>query len=175
MLLILLVLIAAVGLGLLFGGRVRRLAHARFRYAPVLVVALVAQAAVGVAGPIALAVSQVAPIGFLWANRALPGMPLVAAGFALNAAVIVANGATPVARWALVAVGGQAVPAGRHRLLEESDALRFLADVIPLPPLASVVSVGDVVLAAGVGVLVVGLMRRSSAEPVERRGETVAQ
>lgn len=171
MTLVVVVLSVALGTGRLLGGRITRLASVTFCRSWLLGVALAAQivvfAAPGTAATIALAVSQVAPLGFLWANRTLPGMPAIALGFGLNAAVILANGAMPVA------TGG--VPTGRHRLMQPGDALTFLADVVPLPPLGIMVSVGDLVLAFGVGVLVIRLMLRLPAQPVQRRGEPVAQ
>jgi hypothetical protein len=176
--LVVVVLLVSLALGRALGGRVRRLARVSFRSSVLLVVAIVAQVALasatGRAAMAVLVVSQLAPIWFVWANRGLPGMGLVTVGFVLNAAVILANGAMPVGRSALEAIGGRYAPAGRHRLLQDGDALPFLADVVPLPPLGIVVSAGDVVLAAGVGVLVVALMRGLPAEPVEGRGQPVA-
>ncbi|MGH3664575.1 MAG: DUF5317 domain-containing protein, partial [Egibacteraceae bacterium] len=135
-----------------------------------------------------LGASQLALLGFLWANRFLPGMPLIFAGFALNAAVILANGGMPVDRDALEAVvsGAAAFEPGKHRLLAPGDPLPWLADVIPLRPLRTVVSAGDVVLAAGVAVLVANLMlldprasgrrsrRSSAAEPVDGLDEPLS-
>lgn len=111
-----------------------------------------------------LLVSHLALFGFIWFNRRLPGMALIFIGFALNALVIGANGAMPVSPSAIEQVAGQPTEEiddveGKHRLLEEDDHLAFLADVVPLAPLRTVVSVGDFVLAAGVCVLVVSLMR----------------
>jgi hypothetical protein len=85
--------------------------------------------------------------------------------------VIAANGAMPVSREAILAVSrhpAEVVP-GRHRLLTTQDLLPWLADVIALPPLRTVVSVGDVVLAAGVGLLVMRLM-----QPPPRRARTAS-
>lgn len=45
------------------------------------------------------------------------------------------------------------VPAGTDTMLG------WLADVVPVPPLRTVVSVGDLLLALGVAVLVAALMR----------------
>lgn len=160
------VLIVAVVAGWLRGGRLRRLGAVTFRGGWLLGVALAAQLAGG-QWP-ALVVAQVAPLAFAWLNRALPGMRLVLAGVALNAAVILANGGMPVA-------GGSVTADGRHRALRSGDHLATLADVVALRPLGVVVSAGDLVLAAGVAVLVVALMLRLPAQPVERGGEPVAQ
>lgn len=171
---VLVVPICAVALvvGWLRGGRIAHLAHVTLRSswlvllgfaAQLLLLGLTARAdPAGVAGLPLLVVSQVALLAFLWRNRLLTGMPLVFAGFLLNAVVILANGAMPVAAGALEAVSGRpaALVPGKHRLLGPGDTLPWLADVLPIPLLRTVVSVGDVVLAAGVGVLVVDLMRQ---------------
>jgi hypothetical protein len=162
---------AAVVVGWLRGGRLRNLGAVSLRRPWLLAVSVGAQlmlAAVARAGGPAealalplLVASQVALAGFLLANLGLPGILLVTAGAVANAAVILANGAMPVSRAALLAVSPRAVdfePA-KHRLLSDGDRLSWLADVIPLPLLRTVVSAGDVVLAAGVAVLVAGLMR----------------
>lgn len=149
--LVLVVLAVAVVVGWGRGGRVGGLSGAAFGAGWLLVVALAARLALasGVAPGPALVVAQLAPLGFAWVNRRLPGMPLVGLGAALNAAVVLANGAMPVA--AAMAAGG------RHRPLERGDALVVLADVMPV--FGVLVSLGDLVLAAGLLVLVPALMR----------------
>jgi hypothetical protein len=102
-------------------------------------------------------------------NLALPGMRLVAVGLLLNLAVIAANGGRmPVSAAALRDVGlGNLVPAlaggavPTHTLMGESTRLAFLADVFRLPPpywRPCAFSLGDAVLAAGVFLLIQGLM-----------------
>lgn len=170
MLLALATLIPAVLVGYARGGRLRRLTEVRLAWLPAIGVAVAAQAGLGLVGVVdgpvetlgraLLTVSLAAVLAFVWANRRLPGMWLVAAGFALNAAVILPNGAMPVSPEAVAALGGDAaVDAGKHRLLSEGDVFPWLADIIPIPGLRIVVSVGDVVLALGVAILVARLMR----------------
>ena len=96
-------------------------------------------------------------------NRGLPGMRLVAAGTALNLAVIAANqGRMPVLETA-VALAGKAHTLDRlragsdaiHAVVTPETALPWLGDWIPFPfPLATVVSPGDVLLAVGVILLI---------------------
>lgn len=173
------VLVLSVLAGWLSGGRVRNLGHVELRGTWMVFTAVGLQLVLGlvtltggpgdVLGRPLLAVSHVALLGFILANRYLPGMALVFCGFALNALVIVANGAMPVAPAALEAAGGVAeVDPGKHQLLTDDTALPWLADVIPMPPIRSVVSVGDIVLAAGAGILIVGLMRRFPPRPGRR-------
>lgn len=172
MVLVVTTLVAALVIGLAAGGRLGNLGRTSFRGTAFVVLGLSAQLllawlsgqrAEGVAGLPLLIASQVALLVFFWLNRRLPGIPLAFAGFVMNTFVIIANGAMPVSERALqaVAVGdGDAVIPGKHRLLEAGDPLPFLADVIPIAPLRTVVSIGDVVLAAGAAILIVSLMRR---------------
>lgn len=176
---VLLVLLVSVLLGWVAGGRLHRLARIRLHATWLVFAAVAAQISSGalartgapvdaLARPLLVA-SQAAVLVFIARNRHQPGMPLVLIGFALNAAVIAANGAMPVAPEAIVALGGTtAVAPGTHHLLTDATLLPWLADVLPVPALRSIVSVGDLVLAAGVGTLVVTRMRRIAAhEPVD--------
>lgn len=98
-----------------------------------------------------LLLSQLLVVAWLVRNRHLPGVLLVAAGLLLNAVVMAANGAMPVDPGAMRALGlGELeVPPGKHTLLTPDTHLPWLADILPLPPLRSIISVGDVVLAIG--------------------------
>jgi hypothetical protein len=172
---IVLVLVGAVAIGWLRGGSFDRLAQLPMQQGW-LVVAAAALTALGANGGQLGLPSQPTYVGctvaaaglvvlFVVRNRTLVGVPLMAVGFALNAVVIVANGAMPVSQEAAAYAGVEidAILAGddaRHELLDDRTRLRLLADVIavPLPgPLSgrsNVVSAGDVVLAAGIGHLV---------------------
>jgi hypothetical protein len=180
---VLLVLLCSLLLGRLAGGRVGNLATIRLRRTWLVFLAVGVQVALGlvtlaggpggVLGRPLLAVSHLAVLGFVAVNWQQPGMPLILLGLALNTAVIVANGAMPVAPEALAALGGaDTIDPGKHQLLTDATALPLLADVIPVPVLRSVVSVGDLVLAAGAGRLVVTRMRRPDThrpQPLRRR------
>lgn len=99
---------------------------------------------------------------FLAGNSALPGVPLVAAGLLLNVAVVTANGAMPVS---VVAAERAGVTPGELRLdddplrepLDGHTRLGLLGDRVPvaLPWRPQVVSVGDVLVASGVLLLLV--------------------
>lgn len=171
MVLVLATVLGAVLIGYVRGGRLANLGHVELRHGWLVLVSVVAQGALAaiaaLGGPAAtvsvplLIGSHTALLAFVISNRVLPGMLLVFTGFAMNASVITANGAMPVARHALLAVsGGEAttITPGKHRLLAEGDVLTPLADIFAIPVLRTVVSVGDIVLAAGVGILVVNLM-----------------
>jgi hypothetical protein len=177
MALVCLVLVGALVVGYLVGGSVARFARLRLR-ARGWVVAAAASQLVGIlvgmlwpgaaaAGyPLTLAVSAGCVGLFLLRNRALPGVPLAALGLALNALVVTANGAMPVSAWAADRAGvplGPIVAGGdpRHRLAGGGTAFAVLGDVIPVPvPVwPEVVSLGDALIAAGLGLLVVSGMR----------------
>lgn len=94
---------------------------------------------------------------FVWSNRRLPGMLLIALGGGANALVIALNGGVMPAsekamKWAGVALEGNfdnSAPVAHPKLL-------WLGDVIPIPgpwPLGNVLSVGDFVLFAGAAIL----------------------
>jgi len=179
------VLVVAVLTSWARGGRLHRIGHAEIRAGWVLFVGVAIQFTVdvaagrgllpdaGVMGWSLLLSSQVLVVAFLLLNRRLPGVWLVAAGLALNAAVMAANRAMPVDPAAIAAIGmeGAAVPPGKHTLLTAQTHLPWLADIIPVPWLRSILSVGDLVLAAGLLPMTHALM--TSPPPrtdVRRRG-----
>lgn len=153
----------AVGLSYLRGGRLHRLADAPLHWSWLLLAGVALQAAVDLgaargllgegsrAGWLLLLASQLLVVGWVLRNRHLPGTLLVALGLVCNATVMAANGAMPVAPEAMTAVGADpgAVPEGKHTLLTAATHLPWLADVLPVPPLRSIISVGDLLLAAG--------------------------
>ena len=115
-------------------------------------------------------------VGFLSRNSRLPGVPLIAVGLLVNLAAVLANGAMPVSRWAadradidLTAIADRLD--ARHVVATGATALRPLTDVIPVPmPLyPEVVSAGDVLVAAGLGLLL--LTSLLLAQPRERAPE----
>ncbi len=175
------VLVLAVGIAYARGGRLARLAHAPLHASWLLVAGLALQVGVDVAaargllgtattaGWLLLLASQMLVVAWIIANRHLPGTVLIAAGLALNAIVIAANGAMPVAPEALAALGAEpgATPTGKHTLLTDETRLPWLADILPLPALRVVISVGDLVLAAGLIPLAHALM--TYRPPEERR------
>jgi hypothetical protein len=157
------VLLIAIALSYARGGRLTRIAEARLQVTWLLFVGLGLQLSVDVAaargwfgdastvGWVVLLLSQLVIVAWLVRNRALPGIALVAAGLLLNAVVMAANGAMPVDPSAVRALGlGELeVPPGKHTLLTDATRLPWLADIWPLPPLRSIISIGDLAIAAG--------------------------
>jgi Family of unknown function (DUF5317) len=162
-------LVGGVAVGALLGGSVQRLERLGLRRLRLL------GAAVGIQliGTIALggseyvvtiAASLVLACAFIVANPQLPGRELILAGLALNALVIVVNGAMPVSPTAAAHAGvNLAALAGDPRHMVDAHAyLAWLGDRIPLalPWQPQVLSIGDVLVAAGVGLLIANGMRR---------------
>jgi hypothetical protein len=145
------------------GGRLSRLGQVRLRYTGVLMSSLLAQIVIIeiLTGPQAVlaAVHLASYAGsgwFMWANRRLPGLLVVAAGALCNGAAIVANGGVLPASPHALAVAGLADPAGFTNSGTVHDPrLWFLGDVFAIPagwPLANVFSVGDVLILLGAAV-----------------------
>lgn len=157
------VVLFAVAVSYVRGGRLTNIAAAPLHHGWLLAVGVVLQLAVDASAARGwlsvdvwwtyglLLVSQLFVVAWVVVNRHLPGLVLVAAGLAANALVMAANGAMPVSPDAIAAlgIGDVEVPPGKHVLLDASTRLPWLADIIPVPPLRSIISVGDVVLAAG--------------------------
>ena len=92
-----------------------------------------------------------------WANRRIPGVPLIALGGLSNVIAIAANGGVMPLDPALVVHAAQA---GGHGFVNsgvvEHPRLLFLGDIFATPrdwPLANVYSVGDGVILLGVAIL----------------------
>jgi uncharacterized protein DUF5317 len=177
---ILLVVLGAVGLGLLTGGSFRALERLRLHWWGLAILGLALQVAPIPAAPILstrgtaavlLIASYLILLACLLLNRRVPGAPVMVLGLVLNLAVVGANAGMPVSAEAIQAAGGAptAITAsdGKHHLMSGDDVLKPLGDVIPLPqPLGVVLSIGDIFLYAGVGWFVLQVMRgRSRVNP----------
>ena len=114
----------------------------------------------------ALVASYVVLLALVAVNRRAPGAMLMTAGLALNLVVVAIDGGMPVSRAAVraVGVGGHelviAEEGAKHHVMSSDDVLRPLADVIPVPrPFGVVLSVGDVLLYAGIVWFLVSVTR----------------
>ncbi len=171
--LILIVLLAALAVGLLLGGSFRSWERMRLHWwglAPIGVAlqAIPVPASWGspeTIGWAMLVASYVVLLAFIAVNRRIPGATLMAAGLLLNLAVVLPNQGMPVSAHAVeVASGGGSVrlpqDSAKHHVATADDVLRFLGDVIPIPPPFRVVlSIGDVLLYAGIAWFVVIVTR----------------
>ncbi|MFF1821999.1 DUF5317 domain-containing protein [Kribbella sp. NPDC058245] len=161
MLLVLLVMALAALAALATGGRLGRLADNTLTGLHWLAAAAIGQLLGalfgGTAYPVGLIGSAVCIAVFLRENLRRPGVGLLALGFFSNAAVVALNGAMPVSAAALARAG---LPTGvvtdqRHELVTATTTWPWLGDVVPvaLPGLGQAVSPGDVLIAAGAGLL----------------------
>lgn len=146
-----------------FGGRLRRFGDVRIRQAVVLPIALVSQVVIievipeanhGALSAVHVA-TYVAAGWFVWINRAIPGLWIIALGAASNGVTIAVNGGTlPATRAALNIAGIHPKP---DEFLNSGvlshPHLGFLGDVFAIPdgfPLSNVFSVGDALIVVGV-------------------------
>ncbi len=171
MLLVVVALLAVLTVPLT-GGHLSRLTDVRFRAPGLALAGLGAQVLVvsvlpDLPGWLAITIhfaSYAAVLGFVWLNRAIPGLWLVGLGGLTNFVVIAANGGVMPASADALRTAGRST---REAAFTNSEVvaharLGFLGDVLPLPawmPFANVFSIGDVLIAIGVFVLVHGICR----------------
>lgn len=134
----------------------------RWRWPLLIWVALVVQVvALEVSMPSGLAaalhiLTYAAAAAFLWGNRSLAGLWIVAAGALSNGIVIALNGGTlPASEAAVEAAGFDHDLAFANSAVIENPVLPWLGDVFAWPaplPLANTFSVGDVLIVSGVWV-----------------------
>jgi hypothetical protein len=167
---LLLALLFGILIGVLRGGSLKTLSAAQLRGVPLVFAGVVLQIASTFGErtsahwlPLALVLASFACVGgFAALNFNLPGMTLIAAGALCNLIVISVNGGMPVSLTAIERAGlddpfGSGAK-GAHHALTSSDHLRFLADVIPVRVMANVISVGDILIWAGLLLLIAQLM-----------------
>lgn len=188
-------LVVAIALGIVIGfvrgGSLRTLGNAYLRAVPVVFAGVVLQVASTFADrgemrwvSFGLVLASFGCVfAFAAINYRLPGMTLIAIGALCNLLVISANGGMPVSLDALERAGlgnpfedAGSTLKGAHHALTDSSRLRFLADVIPITVTANVASVGDIIIWAGLLLLVQQLMigprgkrRRGAAKAVSAR------
>lgn len=106
--------------------------------------------------PVVLVLASFIPLlAVVWLNKDQQGLWLAGIGVLMNFTVILLNEGMPVLAEAIELSGGTFDPAtldGKHVVLDDSTTLPFLADIIPFP--GSVISLGDVFLAIGLGVFI---------------------
>jgi hypothetical protein len=181
MLLFPLTLMLGVTIGWLRGGSFRSLADIHMRLPGLLLVAVAMQLGINAVGSsgtgrlTALACSYGLLGLWLAANLASDsgwrraGLATVAAGYILNLLAILANGSMPVSMAALREVGGtqaaflQAPNVDKHIAAGSETAWLWLGDVVPVPLLRAVISVGDVAILVGVVLVICAGMVRMGA------------
>ncbi len=106
----------------------------------------------GPAWPAMHVASYALAAAFVWCNRRLPFVWLLALGGALNLVAILANGGVMPASAAAAAAAGLTGTDPANSAVLEAPRLAFLGDVFALPagvPLHNVFSVGDIALVLG--------------------------
>jgi hypothetical protein len=174
--LIVLTLACALGVAKLAGGRLSALERLPLRGWPLLAGMLgglwlgTGAALAGLPSPLhwlALTAAACCALAYCLRNRTVHGTGLVGTGLLLNALVVMLNGGMPVSAPAAARAGTSypdAVADPRHVPAGPRTALGSLGDVVPvpLPVRPEVVSVGDVLVAAGLAQLLVTAMLRGA-------------
>lgn len=169
--------IGAIPIGYLLGGRLGNYLHAPLKMVLLPSAALLVEASFGYLAGIdglapadwlcwAVSLEYILLALFMGINWKRRGMKLLAAATAANFAVIAANGfrmpVTPIIeRYPELAVFSERIIAGElpeYVLVSWDAPLWFLGDTIPM--LGGLASVGDILMAAGMLLLIVGLMRQ---------------
>jgi hypothetical protein len=179
---------AALAFAVLVGGDIRRLGQLRVRHLELLLAAFACKIAVALLGYLhsAAALNIARPLNVIGAalllvvvffNLRIPGAALFGAGILSNLIVIVSfGGRMPV----LLPAGFQATPGGSlpvlragldplHVLLSHPQGLWLLGDIFVIPGIvgrASLVSLGDLMMAAAVAYLIVRWSQREHRMPV---------
>jgi hypothetical protein len=176
------VIAGALAVAVLIGGDVRRLSQLRIRHVELLLGAFAAKISVALLGTAHSqpALNAARPLNIIgaalllaavWFNRRIPGALVFGAGLASNLLVIAwFGGRMPVLLPAGFDPSGTAPPLLRtgldplHVLLQRPEGPWFLGDIFSIPSLfghASLVSVGDITMAAGIAYLIIRWSHRS--------------
>jgi uncharacterized protein DUF5317 len=180
------VIAGALIIAVLVGGDVRRLAQLRVNHLELLIAAFACKVAIAIIGTAHtnLAVTLGRPINVIgavlllaavWFNRRLPGALIFGAGLASNLIAILSFGG----RMSVLLPAGfdptsPALPLLRtgldplHVLLQHPQGLWFIGDIFMIPSLfghSSLVSIGDLTMAAGVGWLIIRCSQPAPSAP----------
>lgn len=176
-------LVIGLALGFALGGRASGLNELTFRWRWAVMVGIVTQVLlfstpltrmVGALGPVIYVGSTALVLAAILVNRRITGMPVVALGAISNLSAIIANrGYMPADPAALAAVGQTISDTYSNSAIVTDPALQPLTDIFALPtwlPFANVYSIGDVVIAIGVVIVIVAAMR-GAASPARGPGD----
>ena len=176
---------AAVVIGYMLGGKLGNYLHKPLEFVLLPSLAFLIEASFGLLVkqtvrapkawlPWAVGLEYALLTAFVLRNRKRRGVKTLGAATALNFAVIAANGfrmpVTPVIeRYPALSVFAERIAAGElpeYVLVSWDAPLWFLGDTIPM--FGGLASMGDILLAAGMLLLVVGLMRQKPEENKEQ-------
>jgi hypothetical protein len=166
----------ALGLALVSGGSLHRIAATEVHHPSILAVAVGIQLILEVLHPTSgtvghlastlLVVSYVFLLLFCAANLRLRGLAVVAVGIALNGAVITVNAGMPVR-----APEAAVETTTKHHAERPSDRLMPLGDIILVPALRQSLSFGDLIMLVGL----VDVLFHCSRSPATRRRVATSQ
>jgi hypothetical protein len=160
--------VVGVAAGYAAGGSLRNLATTRFGALWLLWAVAAAQLAdvIPAARTWVFVATFAVTVGWLVVN-ALPWPPVlrygalaVAAGGLLNGVAIAANGRMPYSAGAAAKAGlGAGLQTARNAAATHATRLRGIGDIIPVPPLHAVFSIGDMLICLGIAAMIIGAMR----------------
>jgi hypothetical protein len=160
--------VVGVAAGYAAGGSLRNLVATRFRALWLLWAAAAAQFAdvIPAARTWVFVATFAVAVGWLAIN-ALQWPPVlrfstlaVAVGGLLNCVVIAANGRMPYTTWAASKAGlGVGLQTARNVAVTHATRLLPIGDVIPVPSLHAVFSIGDMLICLGIATMIIGAMR----------------
>jgi hypothetical protein len=179
------VVLVALVVGKLLGGRLGALADAEIRGTNLAFVAIALQVVAfpsgvlpwhtpGSVARVLWLVSYALLIAMLIRNMRLRGTPIIAAGLLSNLVAILANGGLMPVRQSALAAAGRSYSTHNNSIQLVRPHLAPLVDRWAVPhwiPLGNVYSVGDVLIALGIAVAIVVAMRTSvdtTVAPVAR-------
>jgi len=184
---LLIAVVLGIVAGFAAGGRLSNLMSAQLRFGALIIAGLLLRVAtqwlidqgVDIVDQLRLPLFMISfglLVAALWLNRSQPGLLLAMVGVGANGVAIALNGGyMPVYLPAVEMAGLTAADLSPtfHVLLPEELGLDFLlaggpvGDILPLalPLLANVISIGDVLLAAGVGWFLFSAIARGSTDP----------
>jgi hypothetical protein len=180
-LLAILSLLTGAAIGRIRGGRLAGIIDARIKAKGLLVAGIGATLILNVLEPSIpmfwLTIAMLSFLGFAAANLTLTGMIVLSIGMVLNLLPVLANGAVPVSELALQSVGvvddaGTAIVDGPRASTATATRLAFLGDVIPVPIVNRVVSIGDLIVLVALADLVMNLLLRARVRTPDDLGVT---
>jgi hypothetical protein len=162
--LVLIPLILGIVIGLAAGGKIGKLAEVRFHWPWFVLVVLLVREAV-LLNPLnriegiqyVYATAQAGLVGWTaWNIRRLPGVWVVTLGAAMNLAVILANNARMPVTSSMAGVLVQRGHLAQYTLMGPDTNLNWLGDwIVSQWPVPGAYSPGDLVLALGIGIVVI--------------------
>jgi hypothetical protein len=180
-------IVIGLAIGFALGGKASGLTELTFRWRWAVIVGIVTQVVlfstpvtrlVGALGPVIYVGSTALVVAAILVNRRIAGMPVIALGAISNLSAIIANRGYMPADPRAMATLGQSIPDSYSNSAIVADpALWPLTDIFALPgwlPFANVYSIGDVVIGAGVVIVIVQAMRRGRASGAARSAEDAA-